>query len=248
MHPRMTRGRSGATDPQKESAEPRGNYGTARHCRRSPSFSRGSVPFGTSVSVAHDVRVERSRGRSAGERRAIGESTQRESLERMARYMTRSPAALERVFEQREGGVKPLTPRDPKTGLDHRFFDSLDWVHAVTAQPFDRLRVPSRPAHRRRPERRRVKGHLERRAPPAMGVSCACLHRGADILPASGCRGASLTVRDVWGRSTGVRTGQGGGGRARGVLAQGRFISLSFVRVPRRRTRPAPPPRRPEGP
>ena len=59
------------------------------------------------------------------------ESTQRESLERMARYLTRSPVVLGKVLEQRDGRVKLLTPRDPKTGLDHRFFAPHDWVHAV---------------------------------------------------------------------------------------------------------------------
>ena len=67
------------------------------------------------------------------------EATQRESLERMARYMTRGPIAQARVFEQKEGRVKLLTPPDPRTGQGHLLFDPLEWVHAVTTQiPDDR--------------------------------------------------------------------------------------------------------------
>jgi hypothetical protein len=62
------------------------------------------------------------------------ESTGQESLERMARYMTRTPVAMGKVFEQKDGRVKLLTPRDPKTGLDHLLFDPLDWIHAITTQ------------------------------------------------------------------------------------------------------------------
>jgi len=57
-----------------------------------------------------------------------------ESLERLARYMTRAPVALSKVFPQKDGRVKLLTPRDPKTGQDSRLFDPLDWVHAITTQ------------------------------------------------------------------------------------------------------------------
>ena len=62
------------------------------------------------------------------------EAKQRESLERMARYMTRTPVALAKVFHLKGGRVKLLTPRDRKTGLDHRIFDPLDWIHAITTQ------------------------------------------------------------------------------------------------------------------
>ena len=34
----------------------------------------------------------------------------------------------------KDGRVKLLTPRDPTTGLDHRLFDPLDWIHAITTQ------------------------------------------------------------------------------------------------------------------
>ena len=57
-----------------------------------------------------------------------------ESLERLARYMTRAPVALAKVFPQKDGRVKLLTPPDPKTGQDSRLFDPLDFVHAVTTQ------------------------------------------------------------------------------------------------------------------
>ena len=50
----------------------------------------------------------------------------------MARYMTRTPVALAKVFRQKDGRVKLLTPRDPTTGLDHRLFDPMDWIHAIT--------------------------------------------------------------------------------------------------------------------
>ena len=62
------------------------------------------------------------------------EATQPESLERMARYATRAPIALAKVFVQKDGRVKLLTPVHPKTGKDYVIFDPLDWVHAVTTQ------------------------------------------------------------------------------------------------------------------
>ena len=62
------------------------------------------------------------------------ESTQPESLERTARYATRAPIALAKVFVQKDGRIKLLTPVHPKTGKDYVIFDPLDWVHAVTTQ------------------------------------------------------------------------------------------------------------------
>jgi hypothetical protein len=55
-------------------------------------------------------------------------------LERMARYMTRAPIALGKVFQQKDGRVKLLTPLDPRTEKDYVLFDPLEWVHAVTTQ------------------------------------------------------------------------------------------------------------------
>jgi hypothetical protein len=55
-------------------------------------------------------------------------------LERMARYMTRAPIALGKVFQQKDGRVKLLTPLDPRTGKDYVLFDPLEWIHAVTTQ------------------------------------------------------------------------------------------------------------------
>ncbi len=52
----------------------------------------------------------------------------------MSRYLTRAPVALGKVHPQKDGRIKLLTPRDPATGLDHRFFGPLDWVRAVTTQ------------------------------------------------------------------------------------------------------------------
>jgi len=57
-----------------------------------------------------------------------------ESLERLGRYMTRAPVSLAKVFLEKEGRVKLLTPPDPRTGETSRVFDALDWVHAVTRQ------------------------------------------------------------------------------------------------------------------
>jgi hypothetical protein len=59
---------------------------------------------------------------------------QPEVLERLARYLTRAPVGLAKVFPQPDGRVKLLTPPDPKTGLAGRLFDPIDWVHAVTTQ------------------------------------------------------------------------------------------------------------------
>jgi len=52
----------------------------------------------------------------------------------VCRYLTRAPVSLGKVHVQRDGRVKLLTPPDPKTGRDSRFFDPLDWVHAITTQ------------------------------------------------------------------------------------------------------------------
>lgn len=56
------------------------------------------------------------------------------AIERVSRYLTRAPVALGKVHPQKDGRIKLLTPRDPVTGLDHRVFDPLDWIHAVTTQ------------------------------------------------------------------------------------------------------------------
>ena len=71
-------------------------------------------------------------------------------MERVARYMTRAPFALGKVFRQKDGRGKYLTPRDPKTGRDHLLFDPLEWVHAVTTKIPDRKHIPLRLKLRRR--------------------------------------------------------------------------------------------------
>ena len=68
------------------------------------------------------------------------EATQPESLERMARYAARAPIALARVFVQKDGRVKLLTPVHPKTGKDYVIFDPLDWV---SAYELDHLQIVS---------------------------------------------------------------------------------------------------------
>ncbi|MDJ0521597.1 MAG: transposase [Planctomycetota bacterium] len=62
------------------------------------------------------------------------EPTDAQATERVSRYVVRAPVALGKVHPQKDGRVKLLTPRDPSTGRDHRLFDPLDWVHAVTTQ------------------------------------------------------------------------------------------------------------------
>jgi len=57
-----------------------------------------------------------------------------QAAERVSRYLVRAPVALGKVHPQKDGRIKLLTPRDPSTGEDARFFDPLDWVHAVTTQ------------------------------------------------------------------------------------------------------------------
>jgi len=61
-------------------------------------------------------------------------SEQPEALERLARYVTRAPVGLAKVFPQPDGRVKLLTPPDPKTGRAGRLFDAIDPVHAITTQ------------------------------------------------------------------------------------------------------------------
>jgi len=62
------------------------------------------------------------------------ESSAPDQLERLGRYITRAPVAMAWVHPQKDGRVKLLTPRDPKTGADSQMFDPLEWVHAVTTQ------------------------------------------------------------------------------------------------------------------
>ena len=87
------------------------------------------------------------------------EAKQRESLECMGRYMTRAPVALSKVFPQKDGRVKLLTPRDPKTGQDSRFFDPLHWVHAITTQ------IPDPRQHTSATRRRRARQVVSRFTP-----------------------------------------------------------------------------------
>jgi hypothetical protein len=63
-----------------------------------------------------------------------GAAIEPKAVERVSRYLTRAPLALGKVNPQKDGRIKLLTPRDPTTGLDHRLFDPLAWVHAVTTQ------------------------------------------------------------------------------------------------------------------
>ncbi len=56
------------------------------------------------------------------------------ATERVGRYLARAPVSLAKVFSQKDGTVKLLTPRDARTGEDSRVFDPLDWVHAITTQ------------------------------------------------------------------------------------------------------------------
>jgi hypothetical protein len=80
-------------------------------------------------------------------------SEQPEVLERLARYLTRAPVGLAKVFPQPDGRVKLLTPHDPNAGRTGRHFDPIDWVHAIPTQIPDprqhmvRYRAPTRTAY-----------------------------------------------------------------------------------------------------
>ena len=56
------------------------------------------------------------------------------ALERLGRYGARAPVSMERVFLERDGRVKYLTPPDPRSGATHVHFDPLDWIHALVRQ------------------------------------------------------------------------------------------------------------------
>ena len=57
-----------------------------------------------------------------------------EGAERLARYLTRGPLALD-VVEGAEGGrLRVRTPPDPRTGLVDKILDPLDLIHALTTQ------------------------------------------------------------------------------------------------------------------
>ncbi len=56
------------------------------------------------------------------------------ATERVGRYLVRAPVALGKVHPQKDGRIKLLTPRDRATGEEARYFDPLDWVHAITTQ------------------------------------------------------------------------------------------------------------------
>ena len=62
-----------------------------------------------------------------------------EQLERLARYITRPPLAADSVRRRRRPPGDHYTSRPPDR-LDHRLFDPLDWIHAVTAHIPDRGR------------------------------------------------------------------------------------------------------------
>lgn len=59
-------------------------------------------------------------------------------IERLARYITRAPIALERLEPAEKGGVRIATPPDPRTGATCVRLDPLDWIHAITSQIPDR--------------------------------------------------------------------------------------------------------------
>ncbi len=64
------------------------------------------------------------------------------SLERLARYTTRSPIRLDAAEKTADGRVRVATPRNPRTGATEIVLDSLDWVHAILSQ------IPDRGMHR----------------------------------------------------------------------------------------------------
>jgi len=80
------------------------------------------------------LRGDHVRVAAADRRRPAVEPSEARSVERVSRYLTRAPVALGNVHPQQDGRVKLLTPREPTTGRDHRLFDPLDWVHAITTQ------------------------------------------------------------------------------------------------------------------
>ncbi len=65
---------------------------------------------------------------------AAVEANEARTTERLARYLTRAPVALGKVHPQADGRIKLLTPPDPSSGRDHKHFDALDWIHAITTQ------------------------------------------------------------------------------------------------------------------
>ena len=58
------------------------------------------------------------------------EPTEKESLERLGRYVARAPIALSKVDPEADGRVRLRTPPDPQTGKESRLLDPLAWVHA----------------------------------------------------------------------------------------------------------------------
>jgi hypothetical protein len=59
-------------------------------------------------------------------------------LERLARYVTRPPLAVDSIRRANHGMLEITTPPDPRTGSTVRLLDPLDWIHAVTAHIPDR--------------------------------------------------------------------------------------------------------------
>jgi hypothetical protein len=57
-----------------------------------------------------------------------------EAAERLARYLTRAPLALDAVEWTAGGELRVHTPPDPRTGLPDRVLDPLDLIHAITSQ------------------------------------------------------------------------------------------------------------------
>ena len=71
-----------------------------------------------------------------GEQRGAAGDPQ--GAERLARYITRAPIALDRLEAAEAGCVRVATPPDPRTGATGLRLDGLDWIHAITSQIPDR--------------------------------------------------------------------------------------------------------------
>jgi len=67
-----------------------------------------------------------------GEQRVPAEDGQ--GAERLARYLTLGPVALDAVARTERGELRAHTPPDPRTSLPDRVLNPLDSIHAITNQ------------------------------------------------------------------------------------------------------------------
>jgi predicted nucleic acid-binding protein len=115
-------------------------------------------------------------------------STEVESIESQARYITRPALAMDALHELEDGNLALTTPPDPRTGTTVLTFDPLEWIHRITAH------IPNPGSHCQR-----YYGEYSNRAratvSTASGVNAGA---AADAQPEQDNCGFSQEARSSW--------------------------------------------------